>query len=90
MLSLTDEEPSKLQNMPTVGTALLARVLYLKLLKHSEKPFMNDVKQMKLSYIAKWCEAMKNAAIVEAIFYCYICPINPSDSISGHIKVQLS
>lgn len=51
---------------------------------------MNDVKQMKLSYIAKWCEAMKNAAMVEAIFYCYIWPKNPSDSISDNKNVHLS
>ena len=48
---------------------------------------MNDVKQIKLSYVAKWCEAMKNAAMVEAILHCYTWPQNSSDSTSVHIKV---
>ena len=32
---------------------------------------LNDVQQMMLSFIANWYEIMQNAAVVEAIFYCY-------------------
>ena len=31
---------------------------------------MYDVQQMKLSYIADWCEAMQNVAMVKADILC--------------------